>query len=976
MQTPIAPVSILGGSSESRRAATPFLNRLVWLGMLLLLASFCLPAHAQTGEWVWMGGSASICQPGVYGTLGTPDPGNNPGGRAFVSTWTDSGGNLWLFGGEEGFAWNIANSLLNDLWKFNPSTNEWTWMGGSSTSNQPGVYGTLGTPAPGNIPGSRYRAATWIDGSGNFWLFGGSGFDSVGNEGYLSDLWKFNPSTNEWTWISGSSTANQPGVYGTLETPAAGNVPGARNKASTWIDGSGNLWLLGGVGIDSAGNVTPGVKLVGLNDLWEFNPSSSEWAWMGGSSTWAICGRNFCGRPGVYGTLGTPAAGNIPEGRVNSSSWTDSNGNFWLFGGEGETEWLNDLWEFNPSTNEWTWMNGSATPWQVAGVYGTLGTPAPGNTPGGRASSSSWTDSNGHFWLFGGYYYYYFNDLWEFDPSTNEWAWMAGNSALDQVGVYGTLGVPAVENDPGYRDGVANWTDSNGNLWLFGGVTWGAWGMVNDLWEFLPSGTPPPAATPTISEPSGTYTSWQTVSITDTTPGAFVYYTLDGTAPTIGSARYSTALTISQTTTVKAIAWAYGYTSGSAASATYTLNLPSAATPVFTPAAGTYTSIQSVQISSTTPGAAIYYTLDGSTPTTGSARYSTALTIGQTATVKAIAVAYDYAKSAQSATYTINLPVAAAPVFTPPAGAYTSIQSVQISSVTPGAVIYYTLDGSTPNTSSATYSTALTVSKMTTVINAISVAYNYNNSAIAGALYTIRPAAPTFSLPSGEYLTPQSVTISNTFAGATIYYTTDGSAPSRNATPYTGAITIDKNMTIRATAVLSGYFGSPYASAAYGIRAPTPTFSLAGGEYLTPQSLTISAPGATIYYTTDGSSPTAGSTPYTGAIPINKNVRIRATAVIPGNANSQYAGAAYAIKAPAPTFSLPSGIYPAAQQVTISDSMTGAAIYYTTDGTTPTSSSTPYTGSITVSSKEKIIAIATATGYANSPLVAAAYGIK
>ncbi|HWE86722.1 MAG TPA: chitobiase/beta-hexosaminidase C-terminal domain-containing protein, partial [Terracidiphilus sp.] len=227
------------------------------------------------------------------------------------------------------------------------------------------------------------------------------------------------------------------------------------------------------------------------------------------------------------------------------------------------------------------------------------------------------------------------------------------------------------------------------------------------------------------------------------------------------------------------------------------------------------------------------------------------------------------------------------------------------------------------------------------------------------------------------YLTPQPLTISNTFAGATIYYTTDGSRPSASSTPYTGPITIDKNMTIWATVALAGYSDSPLTSAAYAIKTAAPTFSLAGGEYLTPQLLTISAPGATIYYTTDGSSPSASSTLYTGAIAINKNVKIRATAVIPGNANSQYAGAAYAIKAPAPTFSLPSGIYPGPQQVTISDSMTGAAIYYTTDGTTPTAGSTPYTGSsITVSGKEKIIAIATATGYANSPLVAAAYGIK
>jgi len=71
--------------------------------------------------------------------------------------------------------------------------NEWTWVGGSSAgkgpNGWPGVYGTQGTPAPGNIAGARDSAATWTDGSGNFWLFGGEGADARGNFGQLNDLW-------------------------------------------------------------------------------------------------------------------------------------------------------------------------------------------------------------------------------------------------------------------------------------------------------------------------------------------------------------------------------------------------------------------------------------------------------------------------------------------------------------------------------------------------------------------------------------------------------------------------------------------------------------------------------------------------------------------------------------------------------------------------------------------------------------------
>jgi hypothetical protein len=116
-----------------------------------------------------------------------------------------------------------------------------------------------------------------------------------------------------------------------LETPAAGNVPGARSSTVSWVDGDGNLWLFGGLGLDADGT------LGYLNDVWEFNPSTQLWAWMGGSNTIGDdCGYpGNCGEPGVYGVLGTPATGNIPGGRQLAESWTDSSGRTWLFGGLG-----------------------------------------------------------------------------------------------------------------------------------------------------------------------------------------------------------------------------------------------------------------------------------------------------------------------------------------------------------------------------------------------------------------------------------------------------------------------------------------------------------------------------------------------------------------------------------------------------------------------------------------------------------------
>ncbi len=217
-------------------------------------------------------------------------------------------------------------------------------MSGSSAANAAGVYGTEGTAATTNIPGARHSAVSWIDSSGNLWLFGGSGPGLFGTG--FNDLWEFNPTTKEWTWMSGSNTIgwpySHPGVYGTLGTPAASNVPGARYGAVSWKDNSGKFWLFGGY---TLGNGGP------LNDLWEFNPTTKEWTWMSGSNN------NTIGwlypYSGDYGTLGVPAAGNVPGGRANSVGWTDSSGNLWLFGGYGidalgQAGDLNDLWRYQP----------------------------------------------------------------------------------------------------------------------------------------------------------------------------------------------------------------------------------------------------------------------------------------------------------------------------------------------------------------------------------------------------------------------------------------------------------------------------------------------------------------------------------------------------------------------------------------------------------------------------------------------------
>ena len=178
----------------------------------------------------------------------------------------------------------------------------------------------------------------------------------------------------------------------------------------------------------------------------------------------------------------------------------------------------------------------------------------------------------------------------------------------------------------------------------------------------------PTVATPTFDPAAGTYDEAKSVTISCTTTGAAIYYTMNGSTPTASSTKYNGAISVKETTTLKAIAVKDGMTNSAVATAAYTINSGGSggggssgggssvvATPTFSPAGGTYDEAKSVTISCTTTGAAIYYTTNGSTPTTSSTPYNGAITVKETTTINAIAVKTGMTNSAVAkATYTIN----------------------------------------------------------------------------------------------------------------------------------------------------------------------------------------------------------------------------------------------------------------------------------------------------------------------------------
>lgn len=159
---------------------------------------------------------------------------------------------------------------------------------------------------------------------------------------------------------------------------------------------------------------------------------------------------------------------------------------------------------------------------------------------------------------------------------------------------------------------------------------------------------------PLFSVPAGGVTAGTKVSITCATDGATIYYTTDGSTPTTSSTEYTGEITISEAVTIKAFAVKEGLTDSAVSTAAYTIVLPKVATPTFTPAAGAVSSGTTVAIACDTQDSTIYYTTDGSTPTTSSTEYTEAIEITAATTIKAIAVADGYDNSdVATAAYTI-----------------------------------------------------------------------------------------------------------------------------------------------------------------------------------------------------------------------------------------------------------------------------------------------------------------------------------
>jgi Chitobiase/beta-hexosaminidase C-terminal domain len=249
----------------------------------------------------------------------------------------------------------------------------------------------------------------------------------------------------------------------------------------------------------------------------------------------------------------------------------------------------------------------------------------------------------------------------------------------------------------------------------------------------------------------------------------------------------------------------------------------------------------------------------------------------------------------------------------------------------------------------------------------------------SGLFAVAATATPSFSTGTGTYHAPPTVAIVDGTSSAVIHYTTNGTTPTTSSAVYTAPITISTTTTLEAIAVSSSGSASAVGLATYTIApAVAPSFSTGTGTYHVPPTVGIvdGTSGAVIHYTTNGATPTASSAVYTAPMTIAATTTLKAIAIYPGGPPSAVSSATYTI-APTmtPSFSTGTGTYHAPPTVAIVDGTSGAVIHYTTNGTTPTTSSSIYTAPITISTTTTLKAIAVYPGGPSSAVASATYSI-
>ena len=396
--------------------------------------------------------------------------------------------------------------------------------------------------------------------------------------------------------------------------------------------------------------------------------------------------------------------------------------------------------------------------------------------------------------------------------------------------------------------------------------------------------------TPQSSPPAGTYPQSTQVILSTATPNSIIYYTTDGSIPTQDSQVYINPITIPEgtTQTIKAIAKKDGYYISNIMSSTYTIT-GTVVTPTASQQSGIVDYGSQVILNTTTNGATIRYTLDGSTPTETSLIYNSPIIITESLTLKAKAFKLGYTPSSVS-TYEYQVLVVEAPISTLASGYYDYGTNLELYTTTENAEIRYTIDGSEPNENSLLYTNQITILNDFT-LKAKGFKQSYAPSQTSTYIYDSGPAPGNHIISFGfqgidsqaEIDNDQNIILVYVPAGTYCYglipiiQVEDGCSVS----PNNG---VPQNFIEPVIYTVSSMSGQRVYTVNV-IRNPQvfpPIANISGGDFGAPidVELTTQTVGAIIKYTTNGVNPTLDSQTYTGPITISSTTTLKAKAFL------------------------------------------------------------------------------------------------
>jgi hypothetical protein len=378
-----------------------------------------------------------------------------------------------------------------------------------------------------------------------------------------------------------------------------------------------------------------------------------------------------------------------------------------------------------------------------------------------------------------------------------------------------------------------------------------------------------------------------------------------------------------------------GWTPSATTTVAYTFPQDTAA-PVIAPATGTYNVEQTVALSTTTSGAQIYFTVDGSEPTSASTLYQGPFSLSHSAVIKAMAVRSGWHPSA---TVTSAITLQAAPVaLAPGTGTFTSEPLVTMHTSTGNAVIRYTTDGSLVNATSPIYGGPLTVSA-SAIVRAAAFRPGFLPSDETTSTYNLAVAPIVVNLPAGFYPDPISITALSSTNNVIIRMTLDGSEPTEASPELSSPLALSSNTTLSLKGFRLGWAPSATTATAYTFPQDTaaPVIAPTTGTYDVEQTVVLSTTtsGAQIYFTLDGSEPTSASTLYQAPFALSNSAVIKAMAVGLGRHPSASVVSTITLQVPAPSLTKNSGTYFDEFTVQTLGVAAGAIVHYTQDGIDP-----------------------------------------